>query len=110
MTAHGEFDPPGPEVRRAVARALEEDLGIIGDITSTCVVVEDSFVTAEFVAREDGVLAGTACATETYGQLDPSVTVEWHQCDGEPLMAGQAFGAVRGNTRAVLTGERVALN
>jgi nicotinate-nucleotide pyrophosphorylase (carboxylating) len=111
MTAPlSEFDPPATEVRRAVVRALEEDLGIIGDITTMCVVVEDSFVAADFVARAEGVLAGTACATETYRQLDPTVTVEWHYHDGEPLMAGQRFGVVRGNTRSILTGERVALN
>jgi nicotinate-nucleotide pyrophosphorylase (carboxylating) len=110
MNLPGEFDPPVPEVRRAVTRALEEDLGLIGDITTMCVVVEDSFVTAEFAARADGVLAGTACATEAYRQLDAAVTVEWSRHDGEPLTAGQVFGVVRGNTRSVLTGERVALN
>ena len=110
MNGPGEFDPPATEVRRAVTRALEEDLGIIGDITTMCVVVEDSFVSAEFAARADGVLAGTACATETYRQLDPTVAVEWACRDGEPLIAGQTFGVVQGNTRSVLTGERVALN
>ena len=105
-----DLEPPVPQVRRAVAVALEEDLGVIGDVTSMCVVVEDSFVTAQFAARADGVLAGTACATEAYRQLDPTVTVAWSRHDGEPLTAGQVFGEVRGNTRSVLTGERVALN
>ena len=73
--------------RRAVTRALEEDLGIIGDITTMCVVVEDSFVEAKFASRVDGVLAGTSCATETYRQLDPTIEVEWSRDDGEPLTA-----------------------
>ncbi len=110
MTGRSDFDPPVPEVRRAVTRALEEDLGVMGDITTLCVVVEDSHATASLVAHEDGVLAGTACATETYQQLDPSVSVLWHYVDGEPLIADQVIGVVEGNTRAVLTGERVALN
>ncbi len=109
MTGASDFDPPFPQVRDAVRRALEEDLGILGDITSMC-VVEDSLVTAQFAARAEGVLAGTACATEAYRQLDPAVTVEWLRHDGEPLTPGLAFGVVRGNARSVLTGERVALN
>lgn len=110
MNVVTDFDPPAPEVRRAVTRALEEDLGVMGDVTTMCVVVEDSFVTAQFVAREDGVLAGAACATETYRQLDADIEIEWHYVDGEPLHAGQQLGVVQGNTRSVLTGERVALN
>ena len=105
-----EFDPPLPAVRVAVANALVEDLGVMGDITTICAVGEDSHVVAQFTARQAGVLAGTACATEAYRQLDPSVIVEWRLRDGEPVDVGTLIGTVSGNTRSILTGERVALN
>ena len=105
-----EYDPPLPAVRAAVTHALAEDLGVMGDITTICAVVEDSHVVAQFTSRQAGVLAGTACATEAYRQLDPSVVVEWRLHDGEPVDVGMVIGTVSGNTRSILTGERVALN
>lgn len=105
-----EYDAPRPAVQAAVALALAEDLGVMGDITTMCAVVEDSHVVANFTARQAGVLAGTACATEAYLQLDPTVVVEWRLHDGEPVEPGMVIGTVSGNTRSILTGERVALN
>ena len=72
MTA---FDPPRAVVRRLVEDALAEDLGILGDITSLACVDEDQHAEAVFVARDDGVLAGTALATETFRQLDEQIDV-----------------------------------
>lgn len=105
-----EYDPPRPAVQAAVSLALAEDLGVMGDITTMCAVMDDSHVVANFTARQAGVLAGTACATEAYLQLDPTVVVEWHLHDGEPVEPGMVIGTVSGNTRSILTGERVALN
>ncbi len=105
-----EYEPPASAVRAAVAIALAEDLGIAGDITTLCAVVEDSHVEAKFVARQEGILAGTACVIETYAQLDPSVELVWHRHDGEPLEPATVIATISGNTRSVLTGERVALN
>jgi nicotinate-nucleotide pyrophosphorylase (carboxylating) len=104
------FDPPRPVVRRVVEDALAEDLGILGDITSIACVDENERSVAAFVARAEGVLAGTALATETYRQLDETITVEWFVHDGEPIAGGTELGRVSGPLRAILTGERTALN
>ncbi len=106
----GDFDPPVTAVRDAVGRALAEDLGVLGDLTSTALIPADAVGTGHFVARAPGVLAGTAAATEVFAQLDPAVTVAWAASDGHPLTAGQRLARVHGPLRSVLTGERSALN
>lgn len=104
------LDPPVAALRRVVATALEEDLGILGDVTSIAVVPVDAIGRGRFVARRPGVLAGTAAATEVYRQLDPAVQLDWLAHDGDELSPGAVFGALGGPLRSVLTGERVALN
>jgi nicotinate-nucleotide pyrophosphorylase (carboxylating) len=101
--------PPRHAVREAVARALAEDLGPLGDITSA-LIPADRVAAADVVARAAGVLAGTGCAREVYAQLDPDVRVDWLVDDGEPLEPGAKIGRVEGPMRSVLTGERSALN
>ena len=68
----GDFDPPVSAVREAVARALAEDLGVLGDLTSTALVAPDATGVAHFVARVDGILAGTAAATAGSGSMSRS--------------------------------------
>jgi nicotinate-nucleotide pyrophosphorylase (carboxylating) len=104
------FDAPRPLVRRLVEEALAEDLGVLGDITSIACVGEDQTAVAAFAVRESGVLAGTAFATETYRQLDANVEVKWAVRDGESVVRGMELGRVSGSLRAILTGERTALN
>ena len=58
-----------------VAAALAEDLGVLGDITSIACIREDQTASAVFVAREEGVLAGTALVDEVYRQVDGEVSV-----------------------------------
>lgn len=100
--------PPG-DVRDAVERALAEDLGSLGDLTAA-LVPHDATGSAAFVARVPGVVAGTACATEVWRQLDAAVDVEWHLTDGAGVAAGAGIGRVAGPLRPILTGERTALN
>jgi nicotinate-nucleotide pyrophosphorylase (carboxylating) len=107
MTA---FDPPAPVVRRVVEDALAEDLGVLGDITSLACVDDDRRAEAAFVARADGVLAGSALATETYRRLDDRVSVQWNLHDGDSMAAGAQIARVSGRLRSILTGERTALN
>lgn len=104
------LDPPVGIVREVVALALREDLGLLGDLTSIAVIPEDAEGTARFVARGDGVLAGTAAATEVFRQLDSDVVVAWTAADGAELTPGLAFGSVTGPLRSLLAGERTALN
>lgn len=104
------FDPPAAPLRALVAHALAEDLGLLGDITSIACVADDAAGSGSFIAREEGVLAGTAAATEVFHQLDPSVKVAWRSVDGQPVAGGDLIGTVTGSLRAILCGERVALN
>jgi nicotinate-nucleotide pyrophosphorylase (carboxylating) len=105
----GTFDAPVDDVRDAVARALAEDLGPLGDLTAA-LVPADARAVADVVARADGVIAGTACATEAFAQLDDHVIVDWLVDDGALVGAGTKLGSVAGPLRSVLTGERTALN
>jgi nicotinate-nucleotide pyrophosphorylase (carboxylating) len=101
--------PPITEVRRAVAQALVEDLQPLGDLTAA-LLPPGVEVTAAFVPRSDGVLAGTACAAEAFAQLDRGVEVAWIVDDGDAVTAGTPVGTVTGPLAAILTGERTALN
>jgi nicotinate-nucleotide pyrophosphorylase (carboxylating) len=105
-----DLDPPGPAVRDVVARALAEDLGLLGDLTSLAVIDEAATATARFVARSEGVLAGTAAATETFAQLDAEVVLTWKLDDGDDLVPDQTIGEVSGSLRSILAAERTALN
>lgn len=81
----------------------------MGDITSA--ILDPRVLTeARFVAREPGRLAGTACATETFAQIDPGIDVVWSCHDGATLRCGEIVGMVRGHLASVLTAERTALN
>jgi nicotinate-nucleotide pyrophosphorylase (carboxylating) len=100
--------PPGV-VRDAVARALAEDLGPLGDLTAA-LVPDQVMVVAEIRSRGDGVLAGSACVTEAFGQVSPAVSVQWHFDDGLRIAKGDVVATVTGPLAPVLTAERTALN
>jgi nicotinate-nucleotide pyrophosphorylase (carboxylating) len=102
-------DPYALAVRDAVARALAEDLAPLGDLTSA-LLPPDAAATASFVTRQPGVLAGTACATEAFAQLDRAVVVTWSAGEGDRVEAGQVLGTVSGPLAPILTAERTALN
>jgi nicotinate-nucleotide pyrophosphorylase (carboxylating) len=104
-----EFDPPRHFVVDAVARAITDDVGPLGDLSAALLPPDDRAV-ADFIPRASGVLAGTACATETFAQLDPSVRVTWAETDGAAIQRGQSIGRLEGPLRSILTGERSALN
>ena len=104
------FDPPRHTVRELVGVALAEDLGVLGDITTIACVPDDSWGRARFVSRAEGVVAGTAPATETFRQVDSFAIVQWKMPDGTAVEAGDEIGSVEGPLRSILTGERVALN
>ena len=102
-------DVPSAVVTEVVTRALAEDLGADGDLTAALV---PEGATAQFAlrARQPGVLAGRACATETYRQLNPSLPLVWHAGDGSVLTAGMTVMEITGPLRPILSGERTALN
>ncbi len=101
--------PPTDAVDAAVRRALTEDLTPLGDITSA--LLDPQVVTvARFVARDPGVLAGSACSRRTFELVDGDVTMQWHRDDGDVLAPGDVIAEVRGSLRSILTAERTALN
>ena len=96
--------------RRVIARALAEDLGPAGDVTSIATVPPSATGSAALVAREDLVVAGVDCVAEVFRQLDPRVEVTAHVVDGDDVTAGATIATVEGPLRTILTGERCALN
>ncbi len=103
------LDPPVTAVRAAVARALAEDVGPLGDITAA-LVPESARVAVTLTARHAGVVAGRLCALEAFALVDPGVVVEWLLPDGSAVGAGDVIARMEGPLRAVLTAERTALN
>lgn len=101
--------PPIGTVREAVVRALAEDLGALGDLTSA-LLPAGAQARATFVPRADGVLAGRLAATETFAQVDPALALTWTADDGDRVVAGQPVGTVAGPIAPLLTAERTALN
>jgi nicotinate-nucleotide pyrophosphorylase (carboxylating) len=99
----------GPlDVAADVAAALAEDLGA-GDVTAQLLPLAQQ-VHGRLITREDAVLCGTAWADETFRQLDPAVCLTWHAKDGDAIAAGALVLSIDGRARAVLSGERTALN
>lgn len=97
------------EIKSAVDRALAEDVGS-GDVTTLATIPETATATALLRARQPLVLAGLGLAEEAFRTLDSAVQFERPARDGDPLPAGATALIIRGNARALLTAERVALN
>jgi len=103
------FEPPPAAVSAAVARALEEDLFPLGDLTASLLPAH-ARATAVLSAREAGVVAGRACVLETYAQLDRAISVDWVVPEGAGFEAGATIAVITGPLAPLLTGERTALN
>jgi nicotinate-nucleotide pyrophosphorylase (carboxylating) len=93
-----------------VRRALEEDLGRAGDLTSDAVLLPHQTASASVVARSAGRLAGLQPALSAFRLLDPSVEIETLAADGEDMEAGAVLATIQGRARAILSAERTALN
>ncbi len=97
-----------PDIAAQIARALAEDVGG-GDVTAALIPATTN-ATATLLSREAAVLCGTAWVDETFRQLDPSVQIHWHAQDGDFVAADTVLCELSGPARALLTGERTALN
>jgi nicotinate-nucleotide pyrophosphorylase (carboxylating) len=91
-----------------VEAALREDIGS-GDVTAALLPAAQQ-VRGSLITREAAVLCGQAWAEETFHRLDPRVRLTWKAADGDGLKSGQEIFTIAGAARAVLTGERTALN
>jgi nicotinate-nucleotide pyrophosphorylase (carboxylating) len=94
----------------AVHRALDEDLGRAGDITSMATIPETREARAVLVARQAGVIAGLPLAVTTFQKLSADIRIEAHARDGATVASGLHVLTISGPARAVLSGERTALN
>jgi nicotinate-nucleotide pyrophosphorylase (carboxylating) len=97
-------------IGEAVTRALDEDLGRAGDITSIATIPESARAHAVMVARQAGVIAGLPLAVATFQKLSPDLQIHAYVRDGAAVAAGVQVLTLSGPARAVLTGERTALN
>jgi len=93
-----------------VRAALLEDLGRAGDLTTDGVVSADSRARASLAARGPGVIAGLDVATYAFTLLDSNVRVTIDKPDGSHVAKGDRVALIEGPARAILTGERTALN
>src|ERR1700730_14426694 len=98
------------EIEAAVTRALEEDLGRAGDITSIATIPEDTPGRAVVVARKPGVVSGLPLVEAAFRRLEPAIEIKPHGRDGMAIGAGTKLMTIAGNARAILSAERTALN
>lgn len=95
-------------IQQTVRNALAEDIGD-GDLTAT-LILESDRANASVICREPAILCGTPWFEEVFKQLDYQGTIRWQCKEGEWVSSNQTICHLQGNTRALLTGERTALN
>ncbi|MDZ5453107.1 carboxylating nicotinate-nucleotide diphosphorylase [Labrys sp. ZIDIC5] len=105
------LSPLSPLLFEPVVRAaLVEDLGRAGDLTTDAIVPVGLRATTVLAARQDGVVAGLDIAAAAFRLLDPSAAIAVERGDGASVSPGSIIASVTGSARALLTGERTALN
>lgn len=95
-------------IANSVRQALEEDIGN-GDLTAS-LIADDSQSSATLIARENAVFCGRPWADEVFSQLDTNIDIDWHVDDGSFITPSEKLCVIKGPSRAILTGERTALN
>jgi nicotinate-nucleotide pyrophosphorylase (carboxylating) len=115
MTMRSDLLAPGAflsplAIDEVVRRALDEDLGRAGDVTSAATIPEGARARAKFAARKPGVIAGLACAAAAFHLLDPSLEFRAGKRDGDKVAPNETIAEVAGAAHAMLSAERVALD
>ncbi|HET7931179.1 MAG TPA: carboxylating nicotinate-nucleotide diphosphorylase [Rhodanobacteraceae bacterium] len=100
--------PPLDAIRADVARALAEDIG--GGDRTAALIDADARASARIICRDDAILAGSAWADACFRTLDPDVSIEWQHADGDRIAPDAVLCRIAGNARALVAGERNALN
>ncbi len=96
------------DIAQVVSLALAEDLGH-GDVTAALIEPAKN-AEATIISRESAVLCGRAWVDEVFRQIDPGTEIRWHRQDGEQLSPDEPVFSLHGRARALLSGERAALN
>jgi len=102
-------DWDGTAVSKFISRAISEDLGP-GDITAQTLFPDPPVISAHFLAKEAGILAGMPLVTRIFQRLDPNSQFEFLATEGQTIAMGTVLARVTGKADAVLVGERVSLN
>jgi len=102
--------PPQAHIDDLVRRALAEDFGDVGDITTDSVIPAERQASGVIAARKAGVAAGIPIAMRVFEMIDPSLRLTAKIEDGAPLEPGTVLMEMSGSARSLLKGERVALN
>ncbi len=98
-------------VAEVVTRALAEDLGTAGDVTTAATIPAELRASATLAPRQHGVLAGLPVAAYVFAAVSAGrLQVEAHAADGDPVQPGQVLAVISGPVRDLLTAERTALN
>jgi len=100
----------GPFLDDIVARALAEDLGEAGDITTKAIASANRPARAVIAARKPGVIAGIPVAARVFAAVDPTLVVTPRVQDGASVASGNVIIDLAGSAGSILTGERIALN
>src|SRR4030042_400462 len=103
------FKIPQETIDHLIDLAFEEDIGT-GDITTQTLIPPMLKTSAFFLAKSEGVLAGIEIARRVFLKLDPEIKFKILIKDGSTIKTGDIIAEVRGKARAILTGERTALN
>lgn len=99
---------PQQTIQQQVQLALAEDIGS-GDVTAE-LIPDDQQVEAQVISRERAILCGRQWFDEVFQQLDESISINWNASDGDKLKPNQVICKLQGPARAILSGERAALN
>ncbi|MEM8561906.1 MAG: carboxylating nicotinate-nucleotide diphosphorylase [Pseudomonadota bacterium] len=102
------LSPDSASISNNVRAALAEDIGS-GDITAELIPATKP-ASARIISREDGVLCGRPWVVQVFKTLDPDAVIDWQADDGDVIRADQCLFTINGRARALLTGERTALN
>jgi nicotinate-nucleotide pyrophosphorylase (carboxylating) len=108
-TKGGSFDWDAPEIASLVRTALDEDV-CTGDVTTTATVAESARARARLLVRQELILAGLPLFERVFRRLDPQMAFTAHCAEGSRIPAGANVAELEGSARAILTGERTALN
>ncbi len=100
---------PAVDIRRAVRRALDEDLAE-GDVTTSALFRGPVPARARIVCQQPLVVAGLSAAVQTFGAVDPSLRLSVARRDGQQAKSGEVLLTITGDGRSILQAERVALN
>ncbi len=97
------------EILATIRKALDEDIGV-GDVTTNLLVAPEASAVARIIAKQDGFVSGLSIAQAVFLMLDVDMRFSLNDRDGAEVTSGQLLLESKGSARAILTGERMALN